>query len=124
MKKIKPDLFVTYDIKTQGILLPGIGKLCKCGCNRLIISKNPRRRFFNNACRRRNFYKNTHPDTIHKSKNRLHATLKLAPNDDNTRTLTVYLNDSHKEIIKLKPNNPVWIFLDHIYKFRLSPLTI
>ena len=100
--------------------IPGIGRRCKCGCDKIIIGRKGKV-FFSPACRRR-LYDVTKGRPIPKHYIDSTINLKIIDEPYQHRKLNIYLNKGNKIEIKIIPEyKELWDILNKIAEYRQLP---
>lgn len=127
------DIFLVSKASKEIALIPGLGKFCRCGCNKPIEGKIITQR--TKSGREIKYFRKPYPDQIfasrgcktrhynrikgYQSRRILKCIINLIPNDDQTRTLTIYLTKGKKEIFTISHTQKrLWTYLEKISKFR------
>ena len=115
-----PKVFTVIKEKHLAAYIPGVGRYCKCGCERLIVGRKDKV-FFSPACRRR-LYDVTKGRPIPKNYIDSIINLKIIEEPYPHRKITVYLNKGNKIELKLIPEyKELWEILDKIAAYRQLP---
>ena len=100
--------------------IPGVGRYCKCGCERLIVGRKDKI-FFRPACRRR-LYDITKGRPIPKKYIDSTINLQILNEPFIHRKINLYLNKGNKIEIKIIPEyKELWDILDKIAVYRQLP---
>ena len=115
-----PKTFTVIKEKHLAAYIPGVGRYCQCGCNRIIAGRIDKR-FFSPACRRRNHDK-TKGVPLPKYHLESLIFLKIIEEPYPHRKITLYLNKGNKIELKLIPEyKEIWDILNKITEYRQLP---
>ena len=115
--KIPEDVFVSRQEAKTLVMLPGIGRFCKCGCNRHITGRKDKL-FFNQSHKHR-YYEKEGKRHLNYGKETLPALIKLRLEPDGSRIIRLYLKKNIFQDIKITKNDRLlWEALERIKKFR------
>lgn len=117
----------------DAVLLPKIGRFCKCGCNKRLESRVITKKlksgrtitFRRGPIENQEFLDRTHRNHYHyktegkTTQTSVVARINLPLNRDGTRTITVYLGRKEKYAFEVNSNQKLlWDFLNKLGKFR------
>ena len=113
-------IFVVVKESHLAAYIPGVGRYCKCGCERLIIGRKGKV-FFSPACRRR-LYDATKGRPI--PKHYIDSTINLKTIEEPFihRKMNIYLNKGNKIELRIIPEyKEIWDILNKITEYRQLP---
>ena len=115
--KIPEDVFISRKEAQTLVMLPGIGRFCKCGCNRHITGRKDK--IFFNQNHKHKYYERQGKHRNNYGKETLPALIKLRLEPDGTRIIRLYLKKNIFQDVKITKNDKlIWDALERIKNFR------
>ena len=115
-------IFTVVKEKHLAAYIPGVGRYCKCGCERLIIGRKDKV-FFNPGCRRRYYGQVNGIPPIPKHSIHCSINIKIIETPFPHRKIILYLNKGNRIDLQIIPEyKELWNMLEKIAFYRQLPI--
>ena len=110
------EVFTLIPCSRKMLFLKNVGRLCKCGCNEVVIGPT-HKKYYSTKCRDHHKYlkRGRQP-----SRQTIQALVGINVNYDGTRNISLYFKKGIKKDIRIGRNNCIelWDTLNQISEFR------